>query len=188
MSHRRLAREPSPGARKADSPVQHRRGATVRDMVGLQRLIGNRSVNHLLGAGGSAEQGTLDQLPAGSGRTLEEPTLTLMERQFQHGFSDVRIHTDAGAATSASALSARAYTVGNHVYFGAQAFRPATRAGAHLLAHELAHVVQQRGGPGPSARTAGIPISDPGDPLERQAEAVADDVVRQGIDATDAGR
>lgn len=57
----------------------------------------------------------------------------------------VRVHYDERAAASASAIGARAYTVGNHVVFGAGEFRPSTRGGRQLLAHELAHVVQQGG-------------------------------------------
>lgn len=62
---------------------------------------------------------------------------TFMEPRFGQDFSGVRVHTDAKAASSAEALNARAYTVGNHVVFGAGQYSP------HLMAHELAHVVQQ---------------------------------------------
>jgi Domain of unknown function (DUF4157) len=58
-------------------------------------------------------------------------------------FSDVRIHTDSRAADSARAVGARAYTVGNHVVFGAGRYTPRTREGMLLLAHELTHVQQQ---------------------------------------------
>jgi outer membrane protein OmpA-like peptidoglycan-associated protein len=57
----------------------------------------------------------------------------------------VRLHTDSSAAASAKALNARAYTLGTDVVFGAGQFSPETSAGKHLLAHELVHVVQQRG-------------------------------------------
>jgi hypothetical protein len=89
-------------------------------------------------------------------------------------FSDVRIHTDVQAARSASALSARAYTVGNEVVFGDGAFAPDTAAGRHTLAHELTHVQQQRAG-AVSGRDAGggIALSDPADSFEQQAEAAA---------------
>ena len=58
-------------------------------------------------------------------------------------FSRVRVHTDSRAAESASALNALAYTVGNHVVFGAGQYAPGTNAGRQLLAHELTHFVQQ---------------------------------------------
>jgi hypothetical protein len=59
-------------------------------------------------------------------------------------FSDVRIHTDARAARAADDVGARAFTVGSSVAFGAGEYRPGTIVGDALLAHELAHVVQQR--------------------------------------------
>ena len=59
----------------------------------------------------------------------------------------VRLHTDERAAASAASRSARAYAIGRHVVFGRGEYAPGTSAGRHLLAHELAHVVQQsRGG------------------------------------------
>ncbi len=59
------------------------------------------------------------------------------------GLSGVRIHTDCRAASSAHALDAKAYTVGRHIVFGANEFAPETITGKRLLAHELAHVLQQ---------------------------------------------
>jgi outer membrane protein OmpA-like peptidoglycan-associated protein len=57
--------------------------------------------------------------------------------------NDVRIHTDARAAESARAVNARAYTVGRDVVFGQGEYEPQSSRGQRLLAHELAHVVQQ---------------------------------------------
>jgi hypothetical protein len=64
-----------------------------------------------------------------------------------YDFSGVRVHTDARAAESARAVNALAYTVGRDVVFGAGRYAPETAAGKKLLAHELTHVVQQRGAP-----------------------------------------
>ena len=76
------------------------------------------------------------------GRPLDAPERRAMEARFGHDFGRVRLHDDERAADSARQVSARAYTVGEHVVFGA---RPsADAAGQRLLAHELAHVVQQR--------------------------------------------
>ena len=63
-----------------------------------------------------------------------------------HDFGRVRIHTDAHAAASARAVGALAYTVGEHIFFGAGQYQEASVAGKRLLAHELAHTVQQRSG------------------------------------------
>jgi hypothetical protein len=67
-----------------------------------------------------------------------------MERRFGHDFSQVRVHTDARASESAKAIGARAYTVGRDVVFAAGQFAPHSTKGNMLLAHELAHVLQQR--------------------------------------------
>lgn len=65
------------------------------------------------------------------------------DRAKRFDLSGVRIHTDEAAAASARELHARAYTVGNHIAFDSQAYAPDTRDGRLLLAHELAHTVQQ---------------------------------------------
>jgi hypothetical protein len=69
-----------------------------------------------------------------------------MESRFGHDFSGVRVHTDAHAAGSAQTLNALAYTVGSDVVFGPGRYAPETDAGRRLLAHELAHTIQQGGG------------------------------------------
>ena len=80
---------------------------------------------------------------------MDPATRTAMEGSFSFDFSKVRIHADARAAASARALHARAYALGNSVVLGGSGFRPDTPQGRMLLAHELAHVVQQAGaGPG----------------------------------------
>jgi hypothetical protein len=74
-----------------------------------------------------------------------QPTLRKdMERRFGDDFSRVRVHTGATAQRSARALNAHAYTLGNDIVFGAGKFAPGTATGQSLLAHELAHTVQQR--------------------------------------------
>lgn len=81
-----------------------------------------------------------------SGRTLDPAPRGFMESRFGHDFSQVRVHTDAKAAESASAVNALAYTVGRDVVFGAGRYAPGTTEGDRLLAHELTHVVQQSDG------------------------------------------
>ena len=82
------------------------------------------------------------------GRPLEPGTRATMERSFGHDFGSVRVHTDARAAESARAVHARAYTVGSDVVFADGRYAPGTEDGRRLLAHELAHVVQQGSGAG----------------------------------------
>ena len=80
----------------------------------------------------------------GGGQPLSEPLRAFFEPRFGHDFSQVRVHTDSQAAESARAVSARAYTVGSNVVFVAEQYVPHSNEGKRLLAHELAHVIQQR--------------------------------------------
>jgi hypothetical protein len=84
-----------------------------------------------------------------------------MEPRFGHDFSKVRVHTDAKAAESASAMNAQAYTVGRDMVFGSRRYMPGTTTGDLLIAHELTHVVQQ----GRSRFHCSLSISLPGDAL-----------------------
>lgn len=77
------------------------------------------------------------------GQPLDNETRAFMEPRFGHDFSRVRIHADAKAAESARSVDALAYTVGQDVVFGADQYTPGTSVGKRLLAHELAHTVQQ---------------------------------------------
>lgn len=80
---------------------------------------------------------------ASPGQPLDAGTRRFMESRFRHDFSQVRIHDDGKAAESARLLNALAFTVGSEVVFGAGQHRPHTTAGRGLLAHELAHTLQQ---------------------------------------------
>ena len=82
---------------------------------------------------------------AGSAQPLDRATRALMESRFGFDFGHVRIHADSTADESARALGAVAYSVGRDVVFSAGAYSPASATGQWLLAHELAHVVQQGG-------------------------------------------
>ncbi|TDW22079.1 eCIS core domain-containing protein [Kribbella kalugense] len=79
------------------------------------------------------------------GHALDGTTRADMSEAFGHRFDDVRVHTDALAARSAQAVEAMAYTVGRDIVFDRGRYSPGTSAGRELLAHELTHVVQQRG-------------------------------------------
>jgi hypothetical protein len=77
------------------------------------------------------------------GYPLDHETRAFMEPRFGHDFSRVRLHTDAKAAESAQAVNAFAYTVGANIVIRSEKYAPSTAKGRLLLAHELAHVVQQ---------------------------------------------
>ncbi|MFC7724176.1 DUF4157 domain-containing protein [Nocardioides sp. GCM10028917] len=82
-------------------------------------------------------------LRLGTGVALPSGDRAFFEPRFGVSFARVRIHTDPGAAAASDALGARAFTTGRDIVFGADQYRPGSTAGRHLLAHELAHSVQQ---------------------------------------------
>lgn len=79
----------------------------------------------------------------GTGRPLSEPIRQSLEPRFGYDFSNVRVHTGPRATALSRSIDARAFTYGNHVFFGRGEYRPTTRRGRHLLAHELTHTIQQ---------------------------------------------
>jgi hypothetical protein len=106
-----------------------------------------------------------------AGRPLDAGTRQRMEGVLRQDFSRVRVHTGAEAAALAAHLSARAVTMGEDIAFAPGEYRPGTPVGDAILAHELAHVVQQRGAPVESSGEA-VP-EGAGSPLEREAEGAA---------------
>lgn len=104
---------------------------------------------------------------SGGGHRLPSGLGSFFGTRFGHDFSDVRLHTDSRAASSAKAISAKAYTVGSDVVFGAGQYTPYSQSGRWLIAHELAHVAQGRGGGSPAAQRS----------VEDDANAAATDVM-----------
>jgi hypothetical protein len=106
------------------------------------------------------------------GQPLDNETRKFMEPRFGQDFSRVRVHTDAQAARSARAANAHAYTIGNDLVFGAGEYSPETARGRKLLAHELAHTMQQS-----SERNcvsfSELGISTPKDASEQEADRIA---------------
>ncbi len=108
------------------------------------------------------------------GQPLDAETRSFMEPRFGYDFSHVRIHTDARAADSASAVNALAYTVGRDVVFGAGQYAPGETEGRRLLAHELTHVVQQHQG----ASRGSVHQGRSDDPYEAEASRVAESLAQ----------
>jgi hypothetical protein len=110
---------------------------------------------------------------------LDPATRAFMELRFGHDFSRVRVHTDAKAAESARAVNGLAYAVGNNVVFGSGRYAPQTGEGRRLLAHELAHTIQQAQAETSSpAAESTLKIGDSGDAYERDADAKAAQVAK----------
>jgi hypothetical protein len=93
-----------------------------------------------------APPASVGQALASPGNPLDRRVRHDMEKRFGYDFSDVRVHSGPTAEQSAREVSAHAYTVGHNIVFDAGRFEPGTNEGRRLLAHELAHVVQQSGG------------------------------------------
>jgi hypothetical protein len=123
------------------------------------------------------------------GSPLDAQTLSFFEPRFGHDFSKVRVHADDKAAQSARAVNAMAYTVGEHMVFGASHYAPGLDKGKHLLAHELAHVAQHgangstfqvksqaRGNSAVHDRNE-LRIGLSGDASEREAESISQAVL-----------
>jgi hypothetical protein len=130
------ARVPGPTSTKATVPVPHAADATP----------GRAPVR-------SASEPILQQALTSSARPLDTDVRESMEARFGHDFSNVRIHADSRASESARALDAAAFTVGKRIVFDSGRYAPASREGALLLAHELAHVAH---GARASERRSGV--------------------------------
>jgi uncharacterized protein DUF4157 len=110
------------------------------------------------------------------GWPLDPASRDFMESRFGRDFSRVRIHADARAANSAQAMAALAYTVGQDVVFADGSYQPASQEGRRLLAHELAHTVQQ----GDAKPATALAVVAPDHPSEAEADRAADVAIAAG--------
>jgi hypothetical protein len=161
------------------------------DILALQRSIGNRAVQTMLLARRADKSGSRDangvvvgaeaavaRAASSVGEPLPEAPRSQLEGSLHADLSSVRIHTGGESAEAAHAVGATAFTVGQDIHFGTGRYAPAESAGLHLLAHEVAHTVQQRGSA--PALFAKLEVSSPGDPAEVEAEKAADAIVSGG--------
>lgn len=118
----------------------------------------------------------------GTGHSLDSRVQSQMSSAFGHDFSSVRVHTDSGAAKLSSDLNARAFTVGSDLAFATGEYRPGTLIGDTLIAHELAHVVQQSGAAG-SAPIASAAASDAGESMAGVPSRLEQDANRSALGA-----
>lgn len=181
----------SEGQSFAGGPVAAESSVLARKVLGLQQIHGNQYVQRMVASGafvrrssgaGLKEGGDIDpgvessiQRARGGGQALDAGVRAQMEPAFGSDFSGVRIHTGAEADRLNQAVSARAFTTGKDVFFRSGEYNPGTSSGRELLAHELTHVVQQRGATVQAKLTLG-PVDDP---AEREADDMAQRVMRQ---------
>ena len=134
------------------------------------------------------------QVLTSAGQPLDQETRNFMEPRFGHSFGSVRVHADDLSARSAKSVNALAYTVGQHVVFGDGQYVPRSRAGQGLIAHELAHVLQQGVNTGNLQTRNGhaetrqdthhgkaLQIGPSQDAYEREADAAAESLM-SGVD------
>lgn len=189
----------TPIFRKAEFSNPVNDGQKARAIGALQQQYGNRYVQRVLSPGAQeppgadapatvqrrqaegASEGSQDasapQLGQSAGRPLDSGTRDLMGSRLGQDFGGVRVHDDGEAHRAAKSLNAEAFTAGRDIYFSRGAYNPSSQQGQKLIAHELAHVAQQNEGL-TGARPQGFSVSHPSDPLERQAEAASDAVMR----------
>ncbi len=148
-----IARGPGGGAKKKDETP----GAAVQ-----------RKASDGAAIGATDPAAVKDQL--GSGEALEGRVQARMSSAFGYDFSRVRVHTDAKAGELSGQLNARAFTIGSDVAFAGGEYQPGTLIGDTLIAHELAHVVQQGNGGSAIARAH---AEDSQDQFERDADQSA---------------
>ena len=134
------------------------------------RLVQRREAGS--GSGMSEAPSLVHDVLSSPGQPLDSATRAFFEPRFGHDFSQVRVHADGKAAESAQTVNALAYTVGRDVVFGAGQYPPFAVGDRKLLAHELAHVVQQGG----STTQSATGIGRTGEPLDTQADRVGNAV------------
>lgn len=154
----------------------------------VQRKSGADAVDQVseLLSGGAADPGesgasAVAGLARGGGAPLDAGIAARVEQATGTALGDVRVHTGMASVQAAADLGARAFTTGTDIHVG-QGESPRD---ASLMAHEAAHTIQQRGGSG-TAQAKGE-VSQPGDALEREADAVAAAVVSGGTAAVSPG-
>jgi hypothetical protein len=110
------------------------------------------------------------------GEPLPDPLRAFLEPRFRRSFADVRVHAGPDAARLAQDANARAFTVGKHIVFGAGEYRPNVEQGRRLIAHEITHVLQQRGGLHSVQREV---LAEPANRAAERTPAVALEQIRE---------
>lgn len=169
---------------------EHRRLADPYDGIG-KRTLAEGTVNPALPVWESglvqrraAEQdapranarANVEQSASDAGSPLPAELRERFESSLDADLSSVRVHTGGASATAAEAVGAKAYTAGQDIHFAAGAYDPASTAGRQLIAHEVAHTVQQSGATGATAQYK-LDVSSPQDGAEQEADRAAEAMV-----------
>jgi hypothetical protein len=140
----RVMRMPDPAIVSSVSPPRISRKCTACEQDEAQKVQTKREGAQV---GEGEAPASVHEVLSASGQALDPAARAFFEPRFGADFSGIRVHHDGRAANSAREVQASAYTVGNRIVFGASQYAPRADAGRHLLAHELAHVLQQGGSP-----------------------------------------
>jgi hypothetical protein len=146
-------------------------GVPGKSTVTSRYLLRARDGN---GVAAGAEQ-AVERAAGSSGAPLPGELRERFEGSLGADLSDVRLHTGAESAEAAASVGARAYAVGQDVHFAAGAYDPSSSAGQFLIAHEVAHTVQQRGAA--PRRQHKLAVSSAGDTAEVEADRAAEAMV-----------
>ena len=141
----------------------------TEDVLAAQQQVGNQVVQRALDKGARRKPVTDDQghltpelagkikAKRGGGSPLPDDVQMDVAKKFKRNFSNVRLHTDETADSLSRTINARAFTIGNDIFFKKGVFAPETSAGRETLIHELTHVVQQGGKGGGGKLKLGAP-------------------------------
>jgi hypothetical protein len=122
------------------------------------------------------------------GSRLDTGVRADLEHALGASFGDVIVHTGSASAAAAEKAAAAAFTVGRHIVFGPEAYAPRTPRGRMLLAHELAHVEQQRRSGGPLDLGTSGPEASTGQHItNEQSAAAAASLVADGASTSVSG-
>lgn len=193
----RVMRMPEPGAAKSPAvsgtpPEMQRKcacGGTCADcqieQSGEPEQLQMKSVDSS-SLGQTAAPPMVHEVLNSPGQPLDAATRAYFEPRFGQDFSRVRVHSDVAAEHSARDVNASAYTVGHKIVFGAGRFAPRTDQGRQLIAHELAHVLQQSGGndtpsslPAKDRRTQDLTLSSLGSKVLQRSPGTSKQASRQ---------
>ncbi len=164
-------------ARLPDVPLPPRTASPGR-LPATAHLAPRAQVFLMAAPGAEAAPGpdALGEVATSSGEALPEGVRQRFEGSLGADLSGVRLHTGQASNRAARAVGARAFAIGNDIHFAAGQFAPTDPFGLHLLAHEVAHTVQQGGRP--IAAAAKLEVSRPGDAVEVDADRAADAMVQ----------
>jgi hypothetical protein len=169
---------------------QRGRGGTGDAQPGASRVPGKQTLveqaygqaagviqRKAAGVPATTADSALQTVADSSGAPVDAGIRSRVENTTGAQLGDARVHTGDASSKAAAALGARAFTAGNDIHFGAGEYQPGSSEGQLLIAHELVHTVQQRGGAGVQQKGQ---VSEPGDAAEVEADRVAEAVVRGG--------